>query len=78
MSCFTLEKKKIIEMVSLPAFPSANGHFICMPRRHKPDAESNIPLEYKGFSECGLLQTCFSQEVYGQSPSVCLVLSQPI
>ena len=30
-------------MVLLPVFPPANGHVIGMPRRHKPDAESNIP-----------------------------------
>ena len=31
----------IIKMVSLPAFPPANGHIIGM------DAESNIPIEPK-------------------------------
>ena len=31
-------------MVSLPAFPPANGHVTGMPRRHKPDAESDVPI----------------------------------
>ena len=31
-------------MVSLPAFPPASGHVTGMPRRHKPDAESNVPI----------------------------------
>ena len=30
-------------MVSLPAFPPDNGHMTDLPRRHRPDAESNIP-----------------------------------
>ena len=34
---------------SLPAF-AANGHVTGMPRRHKPDAESNIPIAVRGVS----------------------------
>ena len=34
-------------MVSLPALPPAYGHVTGMPRRYKPDGESNVPIVKK-------------------------------
>ena len=37
-------------MVSLPAFPAANNHVTGMPRRHKLDADSNMPYVWRNAS----------------------------